>query len=98
MPRIGVTIVTWNSARFLPTCLDALAAQDEPPVEVVVVDNGSTDASAELADRHGVVTRVDRTGANLGFAAGQNGRRDMIPLQKMSTKGGIDLKSHGSVK
>jgi GT2 family glycosyltransferase len=72
LPRIGVTIVTWNSARFLPTCLDALAAQDEPPVEVVVVDNGSTDASAELADRHGVVTRVDRTGANLGFAAGQN--------------------------
>ena len=71
-PRIGVTIVTWNSARFLPTCLDALAAQDQPPEEVVVVDNGSSDARAALAERHHVVTRVDRAGTNLGFAAGQN--------------------------
>jgi GT2 family glycosyltransferase len=71
-PRIGVTIVTWNSARFLPVCLDALAAQEEAPAEVIVVDNDSTDESAALAEAHAVVTRVDRARTNLGFAAGQN--------------------------
>lgn len=69
---ISVTIVSWNSARYLQTCLDSLAAQTQPPQEVVVVDNGSTDESAKVAEDHSVVTCVDRVGENLGFSSGQN--------------------------
>lgn len=70
--RVSVTLVTFESARDLPRCLDALAAQTVPAGEVIVVDNASSDGSADLAARHGVVSRVERNVANLGFAAGQN--------------------------
>lgn len=71
-PSISVTIVTWNHEAVLGRCLDALAAQETAPFEVIVLDNASRDASARLAEDHGVVTLVDRAGGNLGFAAGQN--------------------------
>ncbi len=69
---VAVGIVAWNSERDLPRCLDALAAQSRSPVEVIVVDNGSTDASAALAGRHAVVSELVRNGENRGFAAAQN--------------------------
>jgi len=69
---IAVAIVSFESARFLGACLDALAAQSAPPAEVVVVDNASRDGSAEIARRHRVVSRVEASAANVGFAAGQN--------------------------
>ncbi len=71
-PGVSVTIVTFESARDLPRCLDALAAQTEPPVEVIVIDNGSMDGSGEVARRHDVVTHFERNAHNRGFAAAQN--------------------------
>ena len=72
MSDIAVTLVTFDSARDLPRCLDALAAQTKPPVEVIVVDNASSDDGAALAEHHPVVTQVERNAVNRGFAAGQN--------------------------
>ncbi len=69
---VAVTIVTWESARWLARCLDALAHQTLPPAEVVVLDNASLDQSAAIAAGHGRVTQVLRQVSNLGFAAGQN--------------------------
>lgn len=71
-PSVSVAIVSWNSARWLPACLDALAAQAVPAEEVVVVDNASGDDGAAIAARHPVVTTVLRNARNEGFAAGQN--------------------------
>jgi GT2 family glycosyltransferase len=70
--EVAVTIVSFDSARFLGPCLDALAAQTAAPCEVVVVDNASRDASAEVARGHPVVSKVEVNAANAGFAAGQN--------------------------
>ncbi|MDG2303596.1 MAG: glycosyltransferase family 2 protein [Candidatus Binatia bacterium] len=70
--RVSVTLVTFDSAEDLPRCLDALAAQTQAPAEVIVVDNASSDGSAGVAERHAVVTRVERNTDNRGFAAGQN--------------------------
>ncbi len=72
MGDVAVTIVTFDSALDLPRCLDALAGQTRPAAEVVVVDNASLDGSADLAEHHGVVTRVERNSTNTGFAAAQN--------------------------
>lgn len=69
---ISVTIVSWNSAAYLPACLDALATQTHTPSEVVVVDNGSTDESIRIAENHPVVSFVDKAQENLGFSRGQN--------------------------
>lgn len=69
---MAVTIVTFDSARFLASCLDGVAAQAYAPREVVVVDNASRDESVAIARRHPVVTRVVENAGNVGFAAGQN--------------------------
>jgi GT2 family glycosyltransferase len=76
--EVHAVVLSWNSARFLPDCLDSLAAQTHRELAVTVIDNGSTDGSADLvADR---APRVDllRLESNLGFCRANNlavGRR-----------------------
>ena len=47
-PRVAVVLVACDGQRWLPETLAALAAQTRTPDEVVVVDAGSRDASAQL--------------------------------------------------
>jgi glycosyltransferase involved in cell wall biosynthesis len=47
--RVAVVIPNWNGRGWLPGCLDSLAAQSRRADEVIVVDNGSADGSAEVA-------------------------------------------------
>lgn len=49
MPQVSVVVPVLDDAEHLARCLDALAAQTHPVHEVLVVDNGSTDDSAEVA-------------------------------------------------
>ena len=52
--RLSVVIPAYNEAGYLEATLDSLAAQQVPGgVEVIVVDNASTDATAAVAERHG---------------------------------------------
>lgn len=63
--RVDVVIAARNEAARLGDCLASLAAQDHPRdrVRIVVVDNGSSDATAEVAAAHGAeVLREDRPG------------------------------------
>lgn len=48
-PRISVVIPAYNEERYLPHCLASLQKQTHPPLEVIVVDNNSTDKTAEIA-------------------------------------------------
>lgn len=68
---VSVIVVNWNGAHLLPACLDAIEAQDYPLVEVIVVDNGSRDGSAEMAASRASI-RLIRNRANLGFAVANN--------------------------
>lgn len=72
MTRATVVVVNWNGARLLPPCLDALRRQDVDDFETWVVDNASSDGSVELLRREYPEVRVIETGANLGFAGGNN--------------------------
>ncbi|WP_448809584.1 glycosyltransferase family 2 protein [Agromyces bauzanensis] len=49
MGTISVIVPSYNDAGYLAACLDALARQTRPADEVIVVDNASTDATAEVA-------------------------------------------------
>ena len=69
---VSTIVVSWNSARFLPACLASLAAQRGVAMEVVVVDNGSTDGSAGLARASGPPVKVLELGENRGFCAANN--------------------------
>jgi GT2 family glycosyltransferase len=69
---VSVTIVTWNSARYLEDCFAALALQDHPDFEVIIVDNASEDGTRALLERVEPRWRVIYNESNIGFAAGQN--------------------------
>lgn len=47
-PKISVIVPAYNAARTLPVTIDSLKALDYPDFEVIVVDDGSSDATAEL--------------------------------------------------
>ena len=69
--RISIVLVNWNSGPFLERSVLA-TLENAAGSEVIVVDNGSEDASLAFADRlAGRITTV-RNEANLGFAAANN--------------------------
>jgi GT2 family glycosyltransferase len=71
---LTVSLVTHDGMRWLPGCLASLAAQDLQPDEVVVLDNASTDGTADwLRDQAGAAGfRLIESPTNLGFAGGHN--------------------------
>ena len=73
-PKVGVIVVNWNGRRFLADCLTSVTRTDYPPerLRLILVDNASTDGSADWAEQHFRSIEVIRNNANLGFAAGNN--------------------------
>lgn len=65
-------VVNYNGGEAVLRCLDSLAAQTYAALEVVVVDNASTDGSAERIEQAHPGVRLQRTGANLGWGEGCN--------------------------
>jgi GT2 family glycosyltransferase len=69
---LSVVIPNWNGGRFLPVCLDALARQTFPTIEVLIVDNASTDGSPDRVRRdHPQVTLIELP-TNRGFTGACN--------------------------
>ncbi len=61
--RISVVIVGYNSREWLPGCLESLRAQTHPPHEVILVDNASSDGSAEWLAHYAPEVRLLRLDA-----------------------------------
>ena len=51
-PAISVVVPCYNGARYLREALDSIWGQTLPPADVIVVDDGSTDQSADVAQSH----------------------------------------------
>jgi GT2 family glycosyltransferase len=71
-PTLSVLIVAWNSRDELGRTLPALLPELGEGDELIVVDNGSTDGTAEAVEALAPDARVVRAGENLGFAGGCN--------------------------
>ncbi|GAB3800526.1 glycosyltransferase family 2 protein [Micromonospora zhanjiangensis] len=69
-PLVSVVVPNYNYSRSLPACIRAIQAQDYEPIEIIVVDDCSTDGSAQIARDLGV--RVLSTGVNGGVAVARN--------------------------
>ena len=70
---ISVVIVGWNAKHFLELCLESLAdAPSRRSMEVIVVDNASTDGSAEMIKARFPNVKIIRSPENLGYPKGSN--------------------------
>lgn len=70
--RLSVVIVNWNSREELRACLSSLKSQTHQDLEIIIVDNGSSDGSAEMVSADFPQCRLIRQTENLGFAEGCN--------------------------
>jgi GT2 family glycosyltransferase len=69
---VSVTIVTYNSRRFIGPCLESVFELTGVPLEVVVVDNVSTDGTQQVLASFEDRVRIIHNKKNTGFAAAQN--------------------------
>ncbi|MEU4573483.1 glycosyltransferase family 2 protein [Nonomuraea sp. NPDC023979] len=70
MTTVSLIVPCYNAAKTLRLCLEAVLSQTRLPDEIVVVDDASTDGSAELAEKLGC--RVVRMPVNRGVSAARN--------------------------
>ncbi len=75
-PRLVIQVVSWNDVDTIDACLESLAAQQQPGVEILVIDNASADGTAEAVARwfddgrvRGAFLPQDE---NTGFCGGHN--------------------------
>jgi glycosyltransferase involved in cell wall biosynthesis len=52
MPNVSLIVVCWNVADYVEQALQSAAQQDLPDVEVIVIDNGSTDGTRDIVETH----------------------------------------------
>jgi len=71
-PRASAVIVTYNSLHVIDSCLAQLADVSDTDLEIIVVDNSSSDGTAEHVERRWPGVRVIRNDSNAGFAAAVN--------------------------
>ena len=69
---VSVTIVTYNSGRFIKRCIESVLAQKYPLKEIIVIDNASTDGTIDLLDQFEDRCRIVFNDENHGFSAAQN--------------------------
>lgn len=69
---VSVTIVTYNSGRFIKRCLESVLDQAYPYMEIIVIDNNSTDGTIDILEPFEDRCRIIYNEENIGFAAAQN--------------------------
>ena len=80
---VYVIVVNWNGRNVIGACLASLARVSDPPLEIIVVDNASTDGSADIARREAPGAEIIVNERNLLFAEGTN-----VGLRRAIERGG----------
>ncbi len=70
--RWAIVVLSWNGREDTLACLSSLAGLDWPGIDVICVDNGSSDGSPEAVRADFPAVTVIENGSNLGFAGGNN--------------------------
>ena len=73
MPLVSIVILNWNEGERIQRCLEHVFNQSYPHLQVIIVDNGSTDGSTEvLISKWGNKVTITHNSENLGFPKGMN--------------------------
>ena len=70
--KISVIIVTFNSEKYIARCINALDISSRTDIEIIVVDNASTDKTLNILESEFPLVKVYMNSQNLGFAAAAN--------------------------
>lgn len=70
LKKVGIIVLNWNGKEDTVKCLESL--QKIPHVQIILVDNGSTDGSQSHFKTHFPECTLIETGENLGYAGGNN--------------------------
>lgn len=71
--KVSVTLLNWNGRNFLKDCVDSVLNQTYDEIEIIVVDNASSDGSVEwLKEHYGDKIMIIENPENLGFSRGMN--------------------------
>ena len=71
-PTLSIIIVSWNVRDLLRRCLQSIYDQTKIPFEIFVVDNASSDGSADMVAKEFKNVKLIRNPKNRGFAAANN--------------------------
>lgn len=71
-PFVSIILAPHNGLEHLPACLGSVFAQDYRNIEVIMVDNASTDGSSDYVGRHFPAVKRIKSTANLAYGAGNN--------------------------
>ena len=73
-PSVSVIVLNYNGRQHLDDCFTSLLALDYPKdkLELMLVDNGSSDDSVEFTEKHFPSVRIVQSEENVGFASGNN--------------------------
>src|SRR5689334_22259492 len=66
-PRVSVVVPVWNGERFLRESLDSILLQTFPSLEVIVMDDASTDGTEQIVRSYGDAVRYHRQSATRGI-------------------------------
>jgi len=75
LPTLSVIIPNYNHGKYLPACLNAILRQSVTPLEVIILDDCSTDNSVEVVERFAAedpIFRLIRNPKNLGVMPNVN--------------------------
>ena len=71
-PLVSIIILNWNGLEHLETCLPSVIGQTYENIEIIVVDNGSTDGSVEYVQQNYDTIKLVCNSTNVGFSKGNN--------------------------
>lgn len=70
--KVSINLVTWNGAQYIKDCLAAVFAQTYEDIEILIIDNNSSDETVALINEQYPHLRVVKNRENLGFAKAHN--------------------------
>ncbi|MGC8960616.1 MAG: glycosyltransferase family 2 protein [Chloroflexia bacterium] len=98
-PRVSVVIAAYNAAPFLEEAIDSILHQTFPDLELIVVDDGSTDETPQILDRYADsrIIRL-RNETNQGVARARNGGNAVARGEYLAVQDADDLSTPDRVE
>ncbi|MGI9550859.1 MAG: glycosyltransferase family 2 protein [Aurantibacter sp.] len=92
-PKVSISICTYNRAHLLPNAIESVLNQSYKDFELVIIDNGSSDATPEILEHYKADPRVRifTVPENLGCAGGHNYGMDVVQGEWFGAIGDDDL-------